>query len=73
MPTSMFGQKLREEWLTWHADDVIRIRVLMQYGGIILDTDSYIVRSLDVFHRHEMTIGITEREYLGYQVLIEHK
>lgn len=73
MPTSIFGQKLREEWLPWHAGDITRIRVLMQYGGIFLDNDSYIVRSLDVFRKYEMTVGITDRDYLGTQVLIAHK
>jgi hypothetical protein len=73
MPTAIFGQKLRREWLPWHAGDVTRIRVLMQYGGIFLDNDSYIVRSLDVFRKYEMTVGITDFEYLGSQVLIAHK
>lgn len=73
MPTTIFGQKLREEWLPWHAGDITRIRVLMQYGGIFLDNDSYVVRSLDVFRKYEMTIGITDRDYLGTQVLIAHK
>jgi hypothetical protein len=73
MPTNIFGQKLGREWLPWHAGDITRIRVLMQYGGIFLDNDSYVVRSLDVFRRYEMTIGITDRNYLGTQVLIAHK
>lgn len=73
MPTTVFGQKFRKEWLPWHAGDVTRIRVLMQYGGIFLDNDSYIVRSLDVFRKYEITIGITDREYLGSQVIIAHK
>ena len=70
MPTNIFGQKLKEEWLPWHAGDITRIRVLMHYGGIFLDNDSYIVRSLDVFRRYEMIIGITDRDYLGTQILI---
>ncbi|XP_069702053.1 uncharacterized protein [Periplaneta americana] len=73
MPTEIFGQKLREEWVQWHAGDVTRIRVLMEYGGIFLDNDSYIVRSLDVFRKYEMTIGITDRDYMGTQVLVAHK
>jgi hypothetical protein len=73
MPTSIFGQKLRKDWLPWHAGDIARIKLLMQYGGIFLDNDSYIVRSLDVFLKYEMTIGITDRDYLGTQVLIAHK
>jgi hypothetical protein len=73
MPTSIFGQKLREKWLPWHAGDITKIRVLMQYGGIFVDNDSYIVRSFDVFRKYEMTIGITDRNYMGTQVLIAHK
>ena len=73
MPTSIFGQKLSEEWLPWHAGDITKIRVLMQYGGTILDTDSHIVRSMDVFFRYEMTIGITDGDYLGTKVLIARK
>jgi hypothetical protein len=73
MPRTIFGQTLREKWLPWHAGDVTRIRVLMQYGGIFLDNDSYIVRNLDVFRKYEMTIGITDSEYLGSQVIIAHK
>jgi hypothetical protein len=73
MPRTIYGQKLREEWLPWHAGDIMRIRVLMQYGGIFLDNDSYVVRNLDVFRKYEMTIGITDGEYLGTQVLIAHK
>jgi hypothetical protein len=45
----------------------------MQYGEIFLEDDSYIVRSLDVFRRYEMIIGITNRYFLGTEVLIEHK
>jgi len=73
MPTHIFGQTLRREWLPSHAADVTKIRVLMQYGGIFLDNDCYVVRSLDVFRRYEMTIGITNRNYIGTQVLIAHK
>ena len=65
MPTSILGQKLGEEWLPWHAGDPTRFR--------ILGNDSYIVRSLEVFRRYEMTIGITYRDYLGTEVLIPHK
>jgi hypothetical protein len=73
MPTTVFGQKFRREWLPWHSGDFTRIKILIQYGGIFLDNDSYIVRSLDVFRKYEMTIGITDREYLGSQVIIAHK
>jgi hypothetical protein len=45
----------------------------MEYGGIFLDNDSYLVKSLDEFRKFEMTLGWPEGEYLGTQVLVAHK
>jgi hypothetical protein len=73
LPTTIFGQNFSENYHLWHAGDVTRIYILMQHGGIFLDNDSYVVRSLDVFRKFEMTIGITDEYYLGTQVLIAHK
>jgi hypothetical protein len=73
LPTEIFGQKFSKNYHIWHAGDVTRIRILMQYGGIFLDNDSYVVRNLDVFRKYEMTIGITDGYKLGTQVLIAHK
>jgi hypothetical protein len=73
LPTEIFGQKFSTRYHLWHAGDVSRIRILMQYGGIFLDNDSYIVRSLDVFRKYEMTVGITDGYNLGTQVLVAHR
>lgn len=73
LPTEIFGQKFSKNYHFWHAGDVTRIGILMKYGGIFLDNDSYVVRSLDVFRKYEMTIGITDGYNLGTQVLIAHK
>ncbi|KAJ9599989.1 hypothetical protein L9F63_009699 [Diploptera punctata] len=73
LPTEIFGHKFTRPYHVYHASDVTRIRILMEYGGIFLDNDSYIVKSLDPFRRYEMTIGVTNGEYLGTQVLIAHK
>jgi predicted choloylglycine hydrolase len=38
-----------------------------------LDNDTYVVRSLDVFKRYKMAVGITDGTYLGTQLLIANK
>ena len=60
LPLEIFGQKFSKNFHVWHAGDVTRIRILMEFGGIFVDNDSYIIKSLDVFRRYEMTIGITD-------------
>ena len=72
-PTEIFGHKLREEWINWHSSDITRIRVLQEFGGIYLDRDVYVVQSLDVFRKYEMTLNWDENQYLGTQTLIAHK
>ena len=73
IPDTVFGQKFNEGWKLWHAGDVHRIKVLMKYGGIFLDNDSYLVKSLDRFRRFEMAIGWDDDQCLGSQVIVAHK
>ncbi|XP_023716727.1 uncharacterized protein LOC111869411 isoform X4 [Cryptotermes secundus] len=73
LPDTIFGQKFSSSYYRWHAGDVVRIKILMEYGGIFLDNDSYLVRSLDEFRKFEMTLGWPEGQYLGTQVLVAHK
>ncbi|XP_069696273.1 uncharacterized protein [Periplaneta americana] len=70
MPKEIFGQKLNH---VWHAGDIARIRILMEHGGIFLDNDSYLVRSLDCFRKYEMALGLDEFDYIGTQILVAHK
>ncbi|XP_021918799.1 uncharacterized protein LOC110829414 isoform X2 [Zootermopsis nevadensis] len=73
LPNEIFGQKFSKNFHLWHASDVTRIRILMEHGGIFVDNDSYIVRSLDPFRKYEMAIGITDGNKTGTQVLIANK
>ncbi|PSN54196.1 hypothetical protein C0J52_03532 [Blattella germanica] len=70
VPKEIFGQKLGH---IWHAGDIARIKIMMEYGGIFLDNDSYMVRSLDCFRKYEMAIGIYRTGHIGTQTLIAHK
>jgi len=72
-PTEIFGKPLSEGWINWHASDITRIKVLMEFGGIYLDKDVYVVQSLDKFCKYEMTLSWNEGKYLGNQVFIGHK
>ena len=47
VPTEIFGQKLSKEWQLYHGSDIARARVVMQYGGIYLDNDAFIIQNLD--------------------------
>jgi hypothetical protein len=72
-PTEIFGKPLNEGWIDWHASDITRIRVLLEFGGIYLDRDVYVVKSLNKFRKYEMTLNWDENQYLGSQILIGHK
>jgi hypothetical protein len=70
MPTEIFGQKLSH---VWHAGDIARIKILMKYGGIFLDNDAYLVRTVDCFRKYEMALGRDENGYIGTQILLAHR
>jgi len=72
-PTEIFGHKLSKEFLNWHSSDITRSRVLMEFGGIYLDRDVYVIKSLDVFRKYEMTLNWDDNHVLGTQLLIAHK
>lgn len=73
LPDEIFGQKFSRGYHLWHAGDVTRIRILMEYGGIFLDNDIYVVQSLEKFRKFEMAIGWDEKQCIGTQVLIANK
>ena len=46
LPLKIYGQKLSKQWRFWHGSDIVRIQVLMQYGGIYLDNDVFVIKNL---------------------------
>jgi Glycosyltransferase sugar-binding region containing DXD motif len=72
-PTEIFGQKLNEGWRFYHGGDIGRIRVLMQYGGIYLDNDCFVIHSLDKYRKFECAINWDENQFIGSQTIIAHK
>ncbi|KAI1294214.1 hypothetical protein HDE_06100 [Halotydeus destructor] len=69
-PVSIFGQRLSS---VYHASDIARIRALIAYGGIFLDNDSLIIKSLDTFRIFELTLGWPTGANMGTQVLLANK
>ena len=47
VPTEIYGQELSKEWQLFHGSDISRARVLLQYGGIYLDNDAFVIQNLD--------------------------
>ncbi|XP_077512577.1 uncharacterized protein LOC144123655 [Amblyomma americanum] len=69
-PQKVFGRKL--SWIQ-HASDIARIMVLRKYGGIYLDKDAYLVRSLDKYRRFETTVGWPQGGFFGNMIIVAHR
>ncbi len=54
-PTSVFGNPIRHYA---HAADVLRMGILLEQGGIYLDSDFIAVRDFDDLLHHEFVMGI---------------
>lgn len=46
-PTEIFGQQLNKRWRLYHGSDIARAQIIMQYGGIYLDNDVFVIQNLD--------------------------
>ena len=59
------------------ASDILRIKVLLDFGGIYFDRDVYVIKSLNRFILYEMTAGIETdsegKKLFGLQVQIANK
>ncbi|XP_061179077.1 uncharacterized protein LOC133187681 [Saccostrea echinata] len=53
-PAEILGKKIN--WVQ-HKADIMRLRILKEYGGIYLDTDQYVLRSLNAFRNKDCTMG----------------
>ncbi|XP_066995833.1 uncharacterized protein [Anabrus simplex] len=69
-PTHVYGQVLSS---VYHATDVARIMVLMEWGGIYVDSDVILIQCLDEFRHYEMALGWPHGQYIGTQILLARK
>ncbi|XP_054284073.1 uncharacterized protein LOC129000983 [Macrosteles quadrilineatus] len=68
-PTHVYGQPLSS---VYHSSDIARIQVLMENGGVYLDTDMVLLKPLDQYLHYEMVVGWPLDEYFGNQIMIGH-
>ena len=73
VPDTIFGQTFSKAFHDWHTSDVTRIRILMEYGGIFLDNDVYVVQNLDRFRKFEMALGWDDDQCISNRVLSQQK
>ncbi|XP_054287183.1 uncharacterized protein LOC129003016 [Macrosteles quadrilineatus] len=69
----VFGQPLNPEWRLYHGGDVARLEIMRKYGGIYVDNDSYLIRSLDDLRRYEMVVAWRPGKAMMNQVVLAHK
>ncbi|CAF0761589.1 unnamed protein product [Didymodactylos carnosus] len=72
-PTKIFGQSLSKDWQLHHGSDIERVRILIEYGGIWMDNDVYIVQNLDRYRKFEMVLNWDENQFLATQLYLAHK
>ena len=68
-PAEIHGQKLKD---VFHQGDVAKLEILMKYGGIYLDTDVLVTKSLDPLRQYPMTMGKERGPRLNAGVIIAH-
>ena len=66
-PTSIYGHSVTKPE---HQADIIRIQLLLQYGGIYLDLDVIVLKSFDSLLHHDVTMGAETPNLLGSGVIL---
>jgi hypothetical protein len=67
----IFG--IKSGWIH-HKSDVMRLLVLMYFGGIYLDNDMVVLKSLNKYRRFEIALGwLNDQEAIGNQIFIANK
>ena len=61
-PNEIFGNKIT---YSEHAGDLMRIEALLMYGGIYLDTDTVIIKSLEALRKYPCTMSKQSSGYIS--------
>jgi hypothetical protein len=70
IPLEIFGNSLTYRA---HQSDVMRLEILLEYGGIYLDLDAISVNSLSPLLNHQMVMGREPESGLGSGVILAQK
>ncbi|XP_070534419.1 uncharacterized protein [Ptychodera flava] len=71
-PTKVFNKILNPKW-PQHSADVARLQILMERGGVYLDTDVFVVAPLEPLRYYDYVVGRPESKVLNNGVIIASK
>jgi hypothetical protein len=71
--TKILGRNLNKKWLNWYSADLTIIKLLLEFGGIYIYQDVYVVQNLDTFRKYEMTLSLNAVHDMINGILIAHK
>ncbi|KAJ8312246.1 hypothetical protein KUTeg_009619 [Tegillarca granosa] len=66
-PETIFRKKIKH---IEHKADIVRLQVLREYGGIYLDTDTILLRSLDSLRNYTFSMSKTRKNTLGNGLIL---
>ncbi|XP_077992828.1 uncharacterized protein LOC144446861 [Glandiceps talaboti] len=70
MPTQIFDQHIKSPE---HAADVARLQILLDSGGVYLDTDAIVVNSLEHLRHYDFVIGQPGKSEIGNGIILSVK
>lgn len=70
IPHEIFQNKVN---VIQHQSDVVRLRVMLEYGGIYMDTDQIALKSFDKFRKYQITLSKGTSKSIGNAVIIADK
>ena len=56
-PKEIFGVQMKKPVFETSDSDISRVKILMEEGGIYLDTDVWVIRSLDPLRKYDCVMG----------------
>lgn len=69
-PTSIHGRPVS---LPEHQADIVRLQLLLQYGGIYLDLDVIVLKSFDSLLKYDVTMGAETPNLLGSGIILARR
>lgn len=68
-PRRAYGRRLSNE----NQELFARLEILKKYGGIFLDNDVLVLKSLDKYRKYEFTLGWPDGEHISTKILISSR
>ncbi|XP_077984835.1 uncharacterized protein LOC144439422 [Glandiceps talaboti] len=72
VPSVVFNNSLKKSEI-YHKSDIIRLQVLMQYGGVYMDNDVIVVNSLEPLRHFDSVLGREDPTRLNNGIILARK